>query len=78
MEINDQHLLTLLGAQKRYSFREIAASLGKSIGTVQHRMNELVIEEYLIKPQKSVERSAARGYRLTQKGIDVLRKNNLI
>jgi len=78
MDITDQHLLTLVGVNKHYSFREIASTLGRSIGTVQQRMDDLVKEGYLIKPEKSVEKSQARGYALTPQGKEVLAKNNLL
>ena len=71
--ITDQHLMVLLGIAQHQSIREIAAIIGRAIGTVQQRLHDLE-EAGLI--SKSEARQA-RNRHITSSGFALLRERRL-
>jgi predicted transcriptional regulator len=71
--LSDQHLMVLLGISRHQSIREIAAIIGRAVGTVQQRLHDLE-EAGLI--SKSVARKARNRY-LTSSGQALLQQRRL-
>lgn len=70
-----QLLLVLTYTHRKFSIREIAFEIGKTIGTVQQCLKELEESGYVINPAGPRK---ARSRQLTEAGIALLKSQNLL
>jgi hypothetical protein len=64
--ITDQHMIVLLGIRDSESYRGIAETLGRAIGTVQILVSELDAMEMIYKPHP--DKKEAKPWRITPTG----------
>ena len=68
--IDDTDIFLLQRIRERDSFREMATKINRSGTTIQIRVNWMVINGYLVKP----DGLAHRSYKLTAKGKELISK----